>query len=187
MNISMDNSVYMTDIVACLKTSIKYDVDTERETPVDRYMDNALSALKRRYRIAHQWDRYRAWSEEERNDLIQIWFRLQPAVIDEIEKLLKHYKQKKLTKEIYMTTAKAAIAEAMSEAGLRHRFTGQTYRAKVSVLLAHKKCITVYISYKKLHKELPDVIRSLKIIRDELETLGRNVSFNNARGITDFI
>lgn len=183
----MDNSVYMTEIVECLKTSIKHDVNADIDTPIDKYMDYALSVLKRRYKIVHKWDRFRAWKEEEKNDLIRLWLTLQPAVIYEIDGLLKKFKQRKLTKEIQMTTAKAVIAEAMLEAGLRHQFIGQTYRAKVSVLISQKKCITVYISYKKLHKDLPNVIKSLKIIRDEIETLGGNVSFGNAYGITDFI
>ena len=183
----MDNSIYMTEITECLKTSIKHDVNADIDTPIDKYMDYALSIVKRRYRIVRKWDRNRAWKEEDRNDLIRLWLTLQPAVISEIDGLLKKFRQKKLTKEIRMTTAKAVIAEAMLEAGLRHQFIGQTYRAKVSVLVTQRKCITVYISYKKLHKELPNVIRSLKIIRDEVEALGGNVSFGKAYGITDFI
>ena len=33
-----------------------------------------------------------------------------------------------------------------------------------------------YIPYKKLHEQLPKIMESLKIIRQELETFGNNAS-----------
>ena len=75
---------------------------------------------------------------------------------------------------------------AMKEAGLKHQFTAQTHRAKVSVLITDNRALTTYISYKKLYDQLPNVIESLKIIRHELKSLGSLVTINKAYNVLDW-
>jgi hypothetical protein len=86
-----------------------------------------------------------------------------------------------------MATARAAIKAAMQEAGLKHQFTGQTYRARVSVLITQNRAITIYISYKKMHEQLPRIIESLKLICQEIDCLGKDVIVNKAYNIGEFI
>ena len=74
----------------------------------------------------------------------------------------------------------------MKEAGLKHQFTAQTHRAKVSVLITDNRALTTYISYKKLYEQLPRLIESLKVIMHELESLGSLVSINKAYNTFDW-
>lgn len=119
-------------------------------------------------------------------DIVVVWEEIKPEVIETIEKFLKDFRHKKLTKEIKAATAKAAIAAAMKEAGLKHQFTAQTHRAKVSVLITDNRALTTYISYKKLYDQLPSVIESLKIIRHELKSLGSLVTINKVYNVLDW-
>ena len=87
-----------------------------------------------------------------------------------------------MTKEIRSASAGFVIAEAMKNAGLKYRFTGQTYRAKVSVMVTKDRCITLYIAYSKLDEQLTRIMRSLTVIKEELEALGDGVTINKALG-----
>ena len=96
--------------------------------------------------------------------------------------LLKQLRHKKMTKDIKSSSAKAVLAAAMKDAGLKYRYTGQTHRAKLSVLITKDRCLTVYLAYSKLNDQLPHVIRSLKNIKHELDTLGNGITISKAPG-----
>ena len=87
-----------------------------------------------------------------------------------------------MTKDIKASSAKAVIDAAMKEAGLKYRYTGQTHRAKLSVLITKDRCLTLYIAYSKLNDQLPRIIQSLKVIKGELEVLGSSITINKTQG-----
>lgn len=175
----MDDNKYTEGINDHLKILIKEDVNSGIDRPVTSYLQCAMETLKRRFQAMNKWSRYQPWSSESTAEITKLWFRLEPELVAVIEKHLQEFKCKKLTKDIKATAAKAAIKAAMREAGLKYQFTGQTHRAKVSVLLAKRQVLTFYVSYKKLNEQLPQIINSLKLIKQELECLGNNVSINN--------
>ena len=183
----MDNEKYIEGISGSLKGMIKADVNHGNERSQMEYLDWAHDNLKRRYQIVNKWSRFKAWTLEDRKDVTRVWMEIKPEIMKAIEEFLHDFRHKKLTKEIKATTAKAAIKAAMQEAGLRHRFSGQTHRAKISVLLTHNRALTFYISYKKLHEQLPLAVESLKRIRQELDSLGGDVSINKALNTGEWI
>lgn len=182
----MDHTVYAEGIINEIKTMIKYDVNAGIDRSVAEYQDCALGIMKRRYQVTQKWSRYQAWPIEGRKDVMKIWQDIQPKVLSAIEKYLQDFRHRKLTRDIKATTARAAIKAAMQEAGMKHHFTGQTHRAKVSVLITNNRALTFYISYKKLHEQLPRAMESLKLIRQELEYLGSNLSVNKVYNIGEF-
>ena len=183
----MDKELIIKEILNRLKATIKDDVKIGYDRQVKDYLDEALSYMKLLYRGILKLDRNRAWKEGERNELIKLWIELEPEFIAAIEKYTRDYKQKKLTSDIQMTTARVIVREAMQDAGLRHHFTGQTYRAKIDILITGNRTLTVYISYKKLNELLPKVIESAKVIVKELESLGNNISINKTYHFQNFI
>ena len=94
--------------------------------------------------------------------------------------LLKQLRHKKITKDIKSSSAKVVLAAAMKDAGLKYRYSGQTHRAKLSVLITKDRCLTVYLAYSKLNDQLPHVILSLKNIKHELDTLGNGITISKA-------
>lgn len=183
----MDKNAYKEKIIEDLKASIRYDINSGIDRPCSEYLDRALENLKGRYQAAHKRSRYHTWTIGSGREVVEIWMKIQPEILSAIEKYLQEFRHKKLTKEIKATTAKAAIKAAMQEAGLKHHFTGQTHRAKVSVLITHNRALTIYISYKNMNEQIPRAIESLKLIRQELEGLGNNISINKVYNLREFI
>lgn len=183
----MDYTTHTEGIIRSLKEAIKYDIAAGIDRPMNEYLDRALEDLKRRFQMVNKWSRYKPWTAEDRKEVIDIWHDIKPEILSAIEKNLYEFKQKKLTMEIKVATARAAIKAAMHEAGLKHHFIGQTHRAKVSVILTPNRALTFYVSYKKLYDQLPRIIESLKLIRQELEHLGNNVSINKVYCADQFI
>ena len=182
----MDNSKYTEGINDHIKTLIKQDVNSGIDRPVTAYLQCALETLKRRYQAMNKWGRYQPWSSESTAKITKLWGELEPELTACIDKHLHEFKHKKLTKDIKATTAKAAIRAAMQEAGIKHQFVGQTHRAKVSVLLTENKALTFYVSYKNLNEQLPPIIKSLKLIKQELACLGNNISINKVYNIAEW-
>lgn len=183
----MKMTTYSSTLIENLKVFIKYDIEAGIDRPIKEYLDRALISLKKHYQIVNKRGDYQTWSQESLNEVIGMWMKMQPEVLAAIDKYLKEFKLKKLTKEINATSAKIVIQEAMEEAGLKHQFTAQMHRAKVSVLLTRNKALTIYISYKKLHQDLPRIMESLKLIRKELETLGGNISIHKVYDSDSYI
>jgi hypothetical protein len=105
---------------------------------------------------------------------------MKPDLIAAIEDYIKDRRSRKMTKEIKSASAYAMIKAAMREADLRFQYCGQTYRARVSVLVTPKSALTLYISYKKINEQLPKVMESLKLIKKGMEVLGDNTSLSKA-------
>ena len=92
-----------------------------------------------------------------------------------------------MTREIRATSAQAVIAEAMKDAGLKHKFIAQVHRAKVLVLIGGNSCITFHVLYSRLMQDLPRIIDSLKIINEQVENIGSKVFFAKAYGYDNWI
>lgn len=182
-----ENIIYTEGILKDLRELIRFDVNAGMDRNPAEYMDRALENMKRRYQQTHKMSRYQAWSIRDRKELMDIWGAIQSDILTGVEKYMQECRHKKLTKDIKAATARAAIKAAMQEAGIKHHFVGQTHRAKVSVLITHNRSLTFYISYKKLHEQLPHIMESLKLIRQELENLGNNVSINKIYNISEYI
>ena len=114
-----DYSVYTEGILKDLKELIRSDVNAGMDRNPGEYMDRALENMKRRYQMANKMSRYQAWSIRNRKDLMDIWAAIQSDILTGVEKYMKDCKHKKLTKEIRMATARAAIKAAMQEAFIR--------------------------------------------------------------------
>lgn len=172
----MEKTEYTEGILGHIKELIKYDVNSCIDRPQSHYINSAYECLQRRIQAMSKSSHYQPWNIKHRKQVEDIWKELQPDVIVAVDRFIQEFKHKKLTKDIKAATAKAAIKIAMQEAGFKHQFTGQTHRAKVSVLMGTCKVMSFYISYKKLNEELPRIVESLKVIRQELEHFGKDVT-----------
>jgi uncharacterized protein YdaU (DUF1376 family) len=141
-----------------------------------------LNLLKRFYQMDKQWSHFHVWSYESIEEVIHIWNTIHADLAEFIQDYLKELRHKKMTKDIKSSSAKAVIAAAMKDAGLKYRYTGQTHRAKLSVLISKDRCLTVHIAYSRLNDQLPRIIRSLKNIKKELDILGSGITINRAPG-----
>jgi hypothetical protein len=173
---------YKKCLIDNLKEEIKRDVNSGIEKTHNQYLDSALKDLKHLMQKANKWEGYKVWNSDDIKGIIRIWLEMEPEILCAIEKLLKEFKLKKITKEIQAVSAQVAIKSAMNEAGLQYQFIAQTHRAKVLVKITKNRALTMYIPYKKLLDQLPQIIDSLKVIRKELEGLGNNITINKAYG-----
>ena len=133
------------------------------------------------------WNRFSIWPSENVKDVVQIWESIKPEILDGIVNCLKGCKSRKMTKEIKAASAQAVIAEAMKEAGLKHKFIAQVHRAKVIVLIGGNSSLTFHVLYSKLMQDLPRIIESVKIINDQVESIGSKVVFNKAYACDSWI
>lgn len=183
----MERQKYMESILQSLKSIIKTDVDSGLEKSVSHYLDRALTQLKQEYKNGKSWSRFSVWPSENVKDVVQIWESIKPEVLEGINGYLKQYRSQKMTREIRATSAQAVIAEAMKDAGLKHKFIAQVHRAKVLVLIGGNSCITFHILYSRLMQDLPRIIDSLKIINEQVENIGSKVLFAKAYGYDNWI
>lgn len=130
--------------------------------------------------MGKSWNRFSVWPSENVKEIVQIWESIKPEILDGIIKSLKDCKSRKMTKEIKAASAQAVIAEAMKEAGLKHKFIAQVHRAKVMVLIGGNSSLTFHVLYSKLMQDLPRIIESVKIISDQVDRIGSKVVFNKA-------
>lgn len=181
-NIDLEYKEYVLRIISTLKDVLKNEVSSGTDKGEAYYLSMCLDLLKRLYQMDRKWSRFHAWSYESTEEVSHIWNTIQPELAEFIEGHLKQLRSKKMTKDIKASSAKAVIDAAMKEAGLKYRYTGQTHRAKLSVLITKDRCLTVYIAYSKLNDQLPRIIQSLKVIKGELEVLGSSITINKAQG-----
>lgn len=174
----MDANTYMAAVKDVLKPIIKNDIAAGYDRPLNQYMDRALEVVKNNYKSNKGMKAFGFWSGQNKSDIVHLWEDLSPQVVTLIESLVKEFRSKKMMKEIKAASAKALVKEAMEQAGLDYKFEGQAYRAKISVLLAPGRALTVYIAYSKINEQLAGVVESLKVIVGELEKLGKNFSIN---------
>ena len=183
----MERQKYLESILQSLKSIIKTDVDSGLEKSVSHYLDRALTQLKQEYKNGKSWSRFSVWPSENVKDVVQIWESIKPEVLEGINGYLKQYRSQKMTREIRATSAQAVIAEAMKEAGLKHKFIAQVHRAKVLVLIGGNSCITFHVLYSRLMQDLPRIIDSLKIINEQVENIGSKVLIAKAYGYNNWI
>lgn len=183
----MERQKYLESILQSQKSIIKTDVDSGLEKSVSHYLDRALTQLKQEYKNGKSWSRFSVWPSENVKDVVQIWESIKPEVLEGINGYLKQYRSQKMTREIRATSAQAVIAEAMKEAGLKHKFIAQVHRAKVLVLIGRNSCITFHVLYSRLMQDLPRIIDSLKIINEQVENIGSKVLFAKAYGYDNWI
>lgn len=181
-NIDLEYKDYVLRIISTIKDVLKNEVSSGTDKGEAHYLSMCLDLLKRLYQMDRKWSRFHAWSYESTEEVSHIWNTIQPELAEFIEGHLKQLRSKKMTKDINASSAKAVIDDAMKEAGLKYRYTGQTHRAKLSVLITKDRCLTVYIAYSKLNEQLPRIIQSLKVIKGELEVLGSSITINKAQG-----
>lgn len=181
-NIDLEYKDYVLRIISTLKDVLKNEVSSGTDKGEAHYLSMCLDLLKRLYQMDRKWSRFHAWSYESTEEVSHIWNTIQQELAEFIEGHLKQLRSKKMTKDIKASSAKAVIDAAMKEAGLKYRYTGQTHRAKLSVLITKDRCLTLYIAYSKLNDQLPRIIQSLKVIKGELEVLGSSITINKAQG-----
>lgn len=181
-NIDLEYKDYVLRIISTLKDVLKNEVSSGTDKGEAYYLSMCLDLLKRLYQMDRKWSRFHAWSYESTEEVSHIWNTIQPELAEFIEGHLKQLRSKKMTKDIKASSAKAVIDAALKEAGLKYRYTGQTHRAKLSVLITKDRCLTVYIAYSKLNEQLPRIIQSLKVIKGELDAIGSSITINKAQG-----
>lgn len=181
-NIDLEYKEYVLRIISTIKDVLKNEVSSGTDKGEAHYLSMCLDLLKRLYQMDRKWSRFHAWSYESTEEVSHIWNTIQPELAEFIEGHLKQLRSKKMTKDIKNSSAKAVIDAAMKEAGLKYRYNGQTHRAKLSVLITKDRCLTVYIAYSKLNEQLPRIIQSLKVIKDELDAIGSNITINKVQG-----
>ena len=181
-NIDLEYKDYVLRIISTIKDVLKNEVSSGTDKGEAYYLSMCLDLLKRLYQMDRKWSRFHAWSYESTEEVSHIWNTIQLELAEFIEGHLKQLRSKKMTKDIKASSAKAVIDAALKEAGLKYRYTGQTHRAKLSVLITKDRCLTVYIAYSKLNEQLPRIIQSLKVIKGELEVLGSSITINKAQG-----
>ena len=182
MNNDLEYKGYIVRLIPTIKDVIKNDVSSGNDKGETHYLSMCLDLLKRLYQMDRKWSRFHAWSYESTEEVAHIWGVIQPELAEFIQDQLRQLRHKKMTKDIKSSSAKAVIAAAMKEAGLKYRYTGQTHRAKVSVLITKDRCLTVYIAYSRLNDQLPGIIQSLKNIKQELDALGGGITISKAQG-----
>lgn len=182
MNADLEYKGYTVRLINSIKDVIKNEVSSGNDKGEAHYLSLCLDLLKRFYQMDRKWSRFHAWSYESTEEVAHIWNTIQPVLSEFIQDYLKELRHKKMTKDIKSSSAKAVIAAAMKDAGLKYRYTGQTHRAKLSVLITKDRCLTVYLAYSKLNDQLPHVIQSLKNIKHELDTLGNGITISKAPG-----
>ena len=181
-NIDLEYKDYVLRIISTIKDVLKNEVSSGTDKGEAHYLSLCLDLLKRFYQMNRKWSRFHAWSYESTEEVAHIWNTIQPELSEFIQDYLKQLRHKKMTKDIKSSSAKAVIAAAMKDAGLKYRYTGQTHRAKLSVLITKDRCLTVYIAYSKLNEQLPRIINSLKVIKGELDAIGSSITINKAQG-----
>ena len=182
MNTDLEYKGYTVRLINSIKDVIKNEVSSGNDKGEAHYLSLCLDLLKRFYQMDRKWSRFHAWSYESAEEVAHIWNTIQPELAEFIQDYLKQFRHKKMTKDIKSSSAKAVIAAAMKDAGLKYRYSGQTHRAKLSVLITKDRCLTVYLAYSKLNDQLPHVIQSLKNIKHELDTLGNAFTISKAPG-----
>jgi hypothetical protein len=182
MNTDLEYKGYTVRLINSIKDVIKNEVSSGNDKGEAHYLSLCVDLLKRFYQMDRNWSRFHAWSYESTEEVAHIWNTIQPELAEFIQDYLKQLRHKKMTKDIKSSSAKAVIAAAMKDAGLKYRYSGQTHRAKLSVLITKDRCLTVYLAYSKLNDQLPHVIQSLKNIKHELDTLGNGITISKAPG-----
>ena len=176
----MDKQATVKAISAILKESIREDINTGVDSPASYYLDKAKREVMSRFVFTRNRGLLKRWTNADAKKFCE---EVCEELVDIINGYLHDYKNKRLAKEIKATSAQAVIKAAMQEAGLKHQFVAQTYRAKILYPICKNRCLSFYITYSKLHEQLPHVILSLKMIEEGMKGLGKNPTINREYNI----
>lgn len=186
----MKTQEYLLEIKKELTQTIREQIKSGADVSEQVLLSKSLDYLKRLYTgvpiKAGTPKRYFYWRSSDLNTVAKMWDDIRPEIEKHISETIKSCQTKKLVKEINQLSAKAKISEAMKAAGIKYQYIGQTYRAKISVLICKKRSLTFYLPYSKLNDRLPHIMESLNLIRQGMEELGSNVSLNKAYDTMDW-
>ena len=129
MNTDLEYKGYTVRLINSIKDVIKNEVSSGNDKGEAHYLSLCVDLLKRFYQMDRKWSRFYAWSYESTEEVAHIWNTIQPELAEFIQDYLKQLRHKKMTKDIKSSSAKAVIAAAMKDAGLKYRYSGQTHRA----------------------------------------------------------
>jgi hypothetical protein len=176
----MTQEDYLLYVMDILKPMIRHNISIGVDKTLDQYLNIAFQNVGNSYHTPGKWTKLMFWTRENENEFMCLWLKMKPDLLAAIEKYIKVCKNRKLTKDIKSATAYAMIKSAMGAADLRFQYTGQTHRAKVSVLIASNRAITLYIPYKRINEYLPQIMESLNLIKKGMETLDNNTTIDRA-------
>jgi hypothetical protein len=174
---------YLDKVSSSLKEVIRNEVSSGNDKGETHYLSMGQELFERLYEMDRKWSPLRIGKHISPEEITNIWEIIESPLTAKIQEYLKLYRHRKMSQDIKSAGAKVIIDAAMKEAGLRHHFTGQAHRAKISVLITKNRCITLYIPYGRLTDELPGIIESLKTIKGEMAKLGTEASIDKAQGI----
>lgn len=176
----MDRQSTLKSISEILKETIREDVYRGVDSSAAYYLDKAKREIMTQYGFSRNYGLIKRWTKD---DAIKFCDEVSEELVEIINGYLHNYKTKRLAKEIKATSAQAVIKAAMQEAGLKHQFIAQTYRAKILYPICKNRCLSFYITYSKLNEQLPQVIQSLKMIEEGMNGLGKNPTINREYNI----
>ena len=172
----MDRQDIITTLSAIIKEDIRNDINLGIEKGIDHYLQRTDRELYLRSAVYN--DRRNLIHVLDGNEVMKLWGDIKPEFTDMIDRYMQNCKKRKMTKDIKSTAANAVIKEAMDKAGLEYSFYGQAYRAKILFPVCKNRSIVFYLTYSKLHEQLPEVIESLKLIKRGMKGLGANVTIS---------
>ena len=121
--------------------------------------------------------------EELKKGFEELFQKVIPVIKARISSIRDRFQKRLIIKEINTTSANAIVQTSLEENGFHADVSTQTLRAKVSIQLTENYSITFFIRYKDLYEdgEMDRIVRGLKEIRSELETLNFSVSIRRLK------
>ena len=171
----MDRLDIISKLSAIVKEDIRSDINMGIEKTSEKYLQTVNRELYMRVTYSGRRSLLHRMTDK---DIKALWEDIKPELTEMIDNYIQACKKRKMTKDIKATAAQAVIKEAMEEAGLKFNFQGQAYRAKLFCPICKNRSLIFYITYSKLYEQLPEVIKSLKLIKEGMKGLGENVTVN---------
>ena len=175
----METAEYLKNVRKHIEERIRENVKQGIEVSESDYLDQALSYTKTLYKSVTEKRTSKMmyfWRSSDLEDVMAIWNSIRPELEKCIPKAIMNYRSRRMVSEINAVSAEAMVSAAMKEAGLKHLFEAQLYRAKVRVQITEKSKIVIYLNYKKINDELPKAIESLKRLVAILDEMGAGTS-----------
>lgn len=185
----MDTAEYLKKVKKHIDEVIREKIKSGIDVPESKYLEIALQHTKSLYRIETDKSgshRKYFWSREDLSGIMKLWESMRPELEKHIPASIMKYRSRKMVTEINAVSAEAQVSAAMKEAGLKHVFYPQTYRAKVFVKINDKHKLVVYLNYKKIGAELPKAIEGIKDLISALEKLGPSAGIQKTMWFDNF-
>ena len=189
ISIDMETAEYLKNVRKHIEERIRENVKQGIEVSESDYLDQALSYTKTLYKSVTEKRTSKMmyfWRSSDLEDVMAIWNSIRPELEKCIPKAIMNYRSRRMVSEINAVSAEAMVSAAMKEAGLKHLFEAQLYRAKVRVQITEKSKIVIYLNYKKINDELPKAIESLKRLVAILDEMGAGTSIQKIMWYENF-